>query len=155
MKQPRRTETMSLKHILGDMPVINMLDFFIENVETDFTRAEIAHYANVGPTAMKANFRCLTQCGVVVETRKIGGVPLYAIDMTNRATELLIKFDEDLTDYCTDMILDADATIGDMQEAEDARDRFMAGPDYTSGPEPERTADEEEIYAKGGPSTDE
>ena len=137
MKQPRRTETMSLKHILGDLPVISMLDFFIENVESDFTRAEIAEYANIGPTAMKANFKCLTQCGVVVETRRIAGVPLFAIDMSNKLTESITKFDEELTDYCTDRILDADTTVDDMQEAEEARDRFMAGPDYATGPEPE------------------
>ena len=119
---------MALKHILGDLPIIKMLDFFIDNVETDFTRAEIVHYTEIGQTAMKANFKILIQCGVVIETRRIAGVPLYALNMMNKATELLIKFDEDLTDYCTDRILDADTTIDDMQEAEEERDRFMDGP---------------------------
>jgi len=109
---------MNLKHILGDLPTINLLDFFIDNDDNDFTRAEIAHYANIGPTAMKRNFKCLTQCGVIIETRKIGGVPLYAIDMMNRVTELIIKFDEDLTDYCTDKIIDE----------QDDGIRFMAAP---------------------------
>jgi DNA-binding transcriptional regulator YhcF (GntR family) len=97
-----------LKHILGNIPVIRILDFLIDNQISDHTRAEIAHYTQVGPTAMKEGFKCLEQCGIVIETRKIGGVPLYVLDMENKMTQSLIKFDEALTDYCTDKILDAE-----------------------------------------------
>ena len=57
-----------LKHILGNLPVIRILDFMIDNPNNDYTRAEIAHYAQVGPTAMKDGFKCLEQCGLVIET---------------------------------------------------------------------------------------
>ena len=128
---------MALKHIFGDVPVIKILDYMIDNQLEDHTASDIAEGAEIGPTAMKRNFKCLTQCGIVFMTRTVGGVPLYALDMENEMTQSLIEFDEELTDYCTDMILDAEENIDDMQEAEDARDRFMAGPDYATGPEPE------------------
>jgi DNA-binding GntR family transcriptional regulator len=94
-----------LKHILGNLPVIRILDFLIDHPNNDYTRAEIAHYAQVGPTAMKEGFKCLEQCGIVIETRRIAGVPLYHIDAHNEMTQALIEFDEALTDYCTDKIL--------------------------------------------------
>ena len=100
-----------LKHILGNLPVIRILDFLIDNQISDHTRAEIAHYAQVGPTAMKEGFKCLEQCGVVIETRKIGRFSLYSLDRENEMTQSLIKFDEALTDYCTDKILETEAAL--------------------------------------------
>lgn len=115
---------MALKHILGNLPVIWILDFFIDNPDHDYTRAEIAHYTQVGPTAMKDGFKCLARCGVVIETRKIGGVPLYTLDRENEMTQSLIEFDESLTDYCTDKILDVEvakieASIGEEEYDEE------------------------------------
>jgi len=92
---------------------------------------------HVTETHSKKDFPLLVRCGIIIETRRVAGVPLYAIDLENDMTQSLIRFDEELTDYCTDLILDSGTTIDDMQEAEDARDRFMAGPDYANGPEPE------------------
>lgn len=102
---------MALKHILGNLPVIRILDFLVDNPNHDYTRAEIAHHAHVGPTAMKDGFKCLEQCGIVIETRRIGGVLLYHIDAYNEMTQSLIEFDEALTDYCTDKILETEAAL--------------------------------------------
>jgi|LGOV01.1.fsa_nt_gb hypothetical protein len=97
-----------MKHILGNLPVIRILDFLVDNQIGDHTRAEIAHHAEAGPTAMKNDFPLLVRCGVVIETRKIGGVPLYALDTENEMTQSLIKFDDALTEYCTDAVLAAE-----------------------------------------------
>jgi hypothetical protein len=107
----------ALKHILGNLPVIRILDYLLDHQGHDYTRAEIANYVQVGPTAMKDGFKCLEQCGIVIETRKIGGVPLYAIDWDNEMTQALITFDEALTDYCTDKILEV-AVVAPIDETE-------------------------------------
>ena len=99
---------MALKHVLGNLPVIKILDFLIDHPNNDYIRAEIAHYTQVGPTAMKEGFKCLEQCGIVIETRRIAGVPLYTLDTDSEMTQSMIEFDEALTDYCTDKILDAE-----------------------------------------------
>ena len=90
---------MALKHILGDIPVIRILDYLLEQQGNDLTRAEIAHDVEIGPTAMKNDFPKLVECGVVFETRKIGGVPLYVLDVTNEMTQALIEFDTKLNEY--------------------------------------------------------
>lgn len=96
---------MSLKHILGNLPVIRILDFMIDNQAQDHTKKDIAEGAEIGPKAMKTDFTHLVECGVVCETRKIAGVGLYTLDVTNVMTTALIQFDETLTDYCTEKIL--------------------------------------------------
>ncbi len=125
---------MALKHILGDHPVIRILDFFIENPIGDHTRAEIAHYTEAGPTAMKKDFPLLVRCGVVIETRKIGGVPLYALDTENEMTQSLIRFDNELSDYCTDEMLAAE--VAKIEEVI-GEDPFAADDDNPAIQEPE------------------
>lgn len=102
---------MALKHILGNLPVIRILDFLVDNPTNDHTRAEIAHYTQVGPTAMKNDFPLLVRCGIVIETRRIAGVPLYTLDTDNEMTQSLTEFDQALTDYCTDKILETEAAL--------------------------------------------
>ena len=97
---------MALKHILGNLPVIRILDFLLDHPGLDYTKSEIAGYTQVGSTVIKKGFNCLEQCGIVTETRRIGGVPLYTLDRENVMTQLLIEFDGALTDYCTDKILE-------------------------------------------------
>lgn len=117
---------MALKHIFGDVPVIKILDYLIDNQLEDHTASDIAEGAEIGPTAMKRNFKCLTQCRIVFVTRKIGGVSLYSLDMENEMTTSLIAFDEKLTDYCTDKIIDEiDESTSAMDEV---RERFLAAP---------------------------
>ena len=116
---------MALKHILGNLPVIRILDFLVDNQIGDHTRAEIAHYAEAGPTAMKNDFPLLVRCGIVVETRRVAGVPLYSLDRENEMTQSLIEFDAALTDYCTDKILEAqvakiEASIGEEEPDEES-----------------------------------
>lgn len=117
---------MTLKHILGDLPVIRILDFLLDNQAYDHTKSGIAEGAGIGPTVMKRDFPNLVECGIVFETRRISGVGLYALDVTNEMTQSLIEFDEKLTDYCTDKILDEQEE--EMSEMDEVHERFMAGP---------------------------
>jgi hypothetical protein len=98
---------MALKHILGTVPVIRILDFLLDHRNTDYTKAEIAKNAGVGPTDMRKDFHCLLDCEMVVETRKIGGVQLY-------------KLSED--DITIDAVLNLVATIGHVSAEIDEGD---------------------------------
>ena len=47
---------MALKHILGSVPVIKILDHLLDNDGTDYTKDEIQNYANVRHVDMKDAF---------------------------------------------------------------------------------------------------
>lgn len=91
---------MALKHILGEVPVIKILGFLLDHRGYDYTKAEITEYAGIGQADMKRDFPLLVKFGVVTETRKIGGVQLYRLDMANAITSSMTVFDETLTAYC-------------------------------------------------------
>jgi DNA-binding transcriptional ArsR family regulator len=84
---------MSLTHVLGDVPATRILDFMLGHIEYDCTPKEVAEYADVATGAVRLNIARLVECGVVVETRKIGGVQLYTLDDTSVVTEALINLD--------------------------------------------------------------
>ena len=90
---------MPLKHILGDIPVIRILDYLLEQQGNDRTKTEITAGAKVGFAGTKYHLPQLVECGVVFETRKIGGVQLYALDVTNEMTQSLIELDAKLTEF--------------------------------------------------------
>ena len=85
---------MALKEIFGDIPITRVIDFMLEHPEHDYTVKEITEYADVAQAVAKRDVQRLVDRGMVVETRKIGGVQLYTLDSTNEITIALIEFDE-------------------------------------------------------------
>ncbi len=85
---------MSLTHVLGDVPTTRILDFMLGHIEYDCTPKEIAEYADVATGAVKRDIARLVECGVVTETRKIGGVQLYILNNDSVVTEALINLDK-------------------------------------------------------------
>ena len=67
------------------------------NLEYDCTTKEIAEYADVSSGVAKQDILRLVDCGVVAETRKIGGVQLYMLNNTSPVTEALIDLDRILS----------------------------------------------------------
>lgn len=96
---------MTLKHILGTVPAIKILDFLLDQTQ-DYTQHEIQRYAEVRPVDMKRDFHCLVDCGVVIETRKIRGASLYKPNPDNHVMQSLILLGEAIDDYETDILID-------------------------------------------------
>jgi len=109
---------MALKHILGTVPVIKILDYLLDHDGSDYTKDEIQEYAGVRPVDMRNDFHCLIDCGVLVKTRKIRGAQLYRMDMENKLTQALLIFDEAITDYGLDTLID-DVDVNNMEETEE------------------------------------
>ena len=97
---------MALKHILGTVPVIKILDLLLEHPEKDYPQNEIQEYAEIRPVDMKRDFHCMVDCGVLTETRKIRGAPLYKINQDNPVMQSLLLLGEAIDDYETDTIID-------------------------------------------------
>ncbi len=93
---------MALNHVLGKVPMIQVLDFMMEYIEYDCTVKEIIDHTGVGPTDMKRDFPGLVESDVVTETRKIGGVQLYRLNDTNVVTETLFELDRVLSDHMSE-----------------------------------------------------
>ena len=78
--------------ILGDVPVIKVLDFLLKSAPLDYTKNEIEEYAEVGYTELRRDFEGLLQNKMVVETRRIGGVQLYTLNKDNSIVNAIMEF---------------------------------------------------------------
>lgn len=107
---------MALKHILGTVPAIKILDFLLDHPENDYTQHEIQEYAEIRPVDMKRDFHCMVDCGVIIETRKIRGAPLYKINLDNPVMQSLLLLGETIDDYETDTTID-DVVMDELEGA--------------------------------------
>ena len=116
---------MSLTHVLGKVPMIQVIDFMLEYMEYDCTTKEIIEHTGVGSTDMKRDFSGLVECGMVVETRKIGGVQLYTLNTDDVVLEALIDLDRAVS------IHNVAATITGQSEEPDPEEEAPDAGGYT------------------------
>jgi DNA-binding transcriptional ArsR family regulator len=109
---------MSLTQVLGDVPATRILDFMLGHIEYDCTPKEVAEYADVAPSSVKRDIARLVECGVVVETRKIGVVQLYILNNDSVVTEALINLDRVISGDVSEKI--ADTGVRRVSETRDA-----------------------------------
>jgi len=86
--------------LLGNYPLIRVLNFLIENEGFDYTKREIAKHAKVSMNTLLSFWDNLIEAGIIVPTRKIGKSRLYKLNTDNRVVQILIEFDKKLGLLC-------------------------------------------------------
>ena len=84
-------ETTIFREVLGDSPVIRVLDFLIEGRGLDYSLTDIAENANIGWMTLHRMWDNLLRLNIVVPTREIGRAKLFKLNQENPAVEKLIK----------------------------------------------------------------
>lgn len=79
------------KEILGDSPVIRVLDFLIEGRGLDYSLSDIAENSNIGWSTLHRIWGNLLKFGIVKPTREIGRAKLFKLNEENSAVKELIK----------------------------------------------------------------
>ena len=79
------------KEILGDSPVIRVLDFLIEGRGLDYSLSDIAENSNIGWTTLHRIWDRLLKLEMVKPTREIGRAKLFKLNEENSAVKELIK----------------------------------------------------------------
>ena len=85
-------ETLLLKY-LGASPIMRIIDFFLDNPLSDYSKNEIVKNLGMGRVTFFKYWRQLEQSGAVKVTRKIGRATLYKLDRENEVVKQLIKLD--------------------------------------------------------------
>ncbi len=84
----QKTPTKFVK-TLGSVPAVKILDFLIENRRESWSMTEIALQGSVAYPSVKHAMPALLESGLIVETRKVGRIPLFAISDSSAAQALL------------------------------------------------------------------
>jgi hypothetical protein len=88
----RPDETLLLKY-LGASPILRIVDFFLDNPLTDYSKNEIAKNLIMGRVTFFKYWKELESTGALTVTRKIGRATLCRLDRGNEVVKQLIKLD--------------------------------------------------------------
>ena len=85
-------ETLLLKY-LGDSPTLRIIDFFLDNPLSDYSKNEIAKNLSMSRVTFFKYWKELEGSGALMATRKIGRATMYKLDRTNDIVKQLIRLD--------------------------------------------------------------
>jgi len=88
----KANETLLLRY-LGASPILRIVDFFLDNPLSDYSKNEIARNLAMSRVTFFKYWKELEQSGALTITRKIGRATLYELDRENVVVKQLIKLD--------------------------------------------------------------
>jgi hypothetical protein len=88
----RSNETLVLR-FLGTSPILRIVDFFLDNPLSDYSKNEIAKNLAMSRVTFFKYWEELEKSGALTVSRKIGRATLYELDRSNDVVKQLIKLD--------------------------------------------------------------
>jgi alpha-ketoglutarate-dependent taurine dioxygenase len=85
-------ETLLLRY-LGASPILRIVDFFLDNPLSDYSKNEIAKNLAMSRVTFFKYWKELEKSGALAVSRKIGRATLYTLDRQNDVVKQLIKLD--------------------------------------------------------------
>ena len=87
--------------VVGDSPVMRILQFLIEGRHFDYTFSDLARASGVSWATLYVVFPKLLKYGLVRQVRQVGRAKLYKINQDNQIAKYFIK----LYDFITELNL--------------------------------------------------
>jgi len=88
----RADETL-LRKYLGSSPTLRIIDFFLDNPLSDYSKNEIVKNLGMGRVTFFKYWRELEKSGAVKVTRRVGRATMYQLNRENDIVKQLIKLD--------------------------------------------------------------
>ncbi|MBI4116632.1 helix-turn-helix transcriptional regulator [Candidatus Pacearchaeota archaeon] len=82
--------------VLGNNPVMRVLDFLITFQLFDYPLTEIAKNSEVSYSTLQTFWNKLERNNIVIKTRRVGKSDLYKLNANNPAVKQLLKLDWNL-----------------------------------------------------------
>ncbi len=88
----KANETLLLRY-LGASPRLRIIDFFLDNALSDYSKNEIVKNLAMGRVTFFKYWRELEKSAAVKVTRRIGRATMYQLDRENEIVKQLIELD--------------------------------------------------------------
>jgi len=85
-------ETLLLQY-LGSSPTLRIVDFFLDNPLSDYSKNEVVKNMEMGRATFFKYWKELEKSGALKQTRQIGRATMYQLDRENEVVKHLIKLD--------------------------------------------------------------
>tara|TARA_B100000315_G_C14251622_1_gene440018 strand:+ start:89 stop:472 length:384 start_codon:yes stop_codon:yes gene_type:complete len=89
-------------NLLGDYPLIRILNNFLIFREFDYSLTDVAESSNVAWSTLNLLWPKLEKNKIVVHTRNVGKAKMYKLDVENKIVQDLIKFADSIVWNYTD-----------------------------------------------------
>ena len=89
-------------NLLGDCPLIRILNNFLIFREFDYSLTDVAESSNVAWSTLNLLWPKLEKNKIVVHTRNVGKAKMYKLDVENKIVQDLIKFADSIVWNYTD-----------------------------------------------------
>jgi hypothetical protein len=88
----KRNETLLLNY-LGASPILRIIDFFLDNPLSDYSKNEIVRDLGMGRVTFFKYWKELEKSGAVKVTRSVGRATMYQLAKQNEVVRQLIRLD--------------------------------------------------------------
>lgn len=85
-----------LLRYMGDTPQLRIIDFFLDNRESDYSKKEIIEHTGISKTTFYKVWDEIARFGYLKATRRYGRAQLYAIDPESALIRRFAALDEEL-----------------------------------------------------------
>ncbi len=96
--------------VFGSSPQLRLLDFFLDNPRSDFSRREIMEAIGMAKRTLYEYLPVLLEEGAVKVTRRIGRAELYALNLDSLIVQRLLEVERELTRPREDLPGEAEET---------------------------------------------
>lgn len=80
--------------LMGDSPMIRILDYLITERELDFSITDMANNAGIGRATLYRLWDDLIENKIIMPTRQIGKAKLFKLNLQNKKVQKLIEIDD-------------------------------------------------------------
>jgi len=91
--------------LFGNSPFVKILDAFIDNIGTDYSKKEIQELAGISKAALFQHWAKLENLELIKITREFGNTKLYTLNRENKLVQDLLKFEMQLIEQSTPKII--------------------------------------------------
>ena len=88
----KRNETLLLQY-LGTSPILRIIDFFLDNPLSDYSKNEIVKNLGMGRVTFFKYWKELEKSGAVKVTRSVGRATMYQLARQNEVVKQLVRLD--------------------------------------------------------------
>ena len=85
-----------LLQCIGDTPKLRIIDFFLDNRESDYSKKEILEYTGISKTVFYKVWDEITRFEFFKTTRKYGNAQLYALNSDSALIQKFKALDDEL-----------------------------------------------------------
>lgn len=95
-----------LLQYMGDTPQLRIIDFFLDNPGSDYSKKEIIEYSGISKTTFYNIWDNLMQFDILEPTRKFGKAQLYTLNNESALIQKFKALDEELANKVMEKAVD-------------------------------------------------